>query len=286
MQAGYETAVVGALTSDEFEMALQDRIVAETNDAKNKLEEYVYNIRDAISHKLSAYTEEDTRASFLKELDAMEEWLYSDEGESGNKGIFMQKLQGLQAVGEPISTRAREFEMLPDAFARLEKCMESNAQFAGSKEVKYNHISPDERASVTEECARVGEWLQQHKGALAAASKLAMPPLTVQQVSEKASELNRFCDGVMNKAKPAPPPPPPKPKGDKPAEPAAAGEPSAADAAAGAEAAAEGAGAEDDVPMEGAGEGDGKADGEKGGGEAEVEEMDTFGGPAPPGWGK
>jgi len=34
--------------------------------------------------------------------------------------------------------------------------------------------------------------------------------LTVQQVSDKAVELNRFCDGVMNKAKPAPPAPPPK----------------------------------------------------------------------------
>eukprot|EP00277_Geminigera_cryophila_P001355 CAMPEP_0179428870 /NCGR_PEP_ID=MMETSP0799-20121207/14419_1 /TAXON_ID=46947 /ORGANISM="Geminigera cryophila, Strain CCMP2564" /LENGTH=892 /DNA_ID=CAMNT_0021204551 /DNA_START=255 /DNA_END=2933 /DNA_ORIENTATION=+ len=296
-QAGYETSVVGALTSEEFEMALQDRIVMETNDAKNKLEEYVYNTRDAIMNRLVSYAEEDIRANFKKDLDAMEEWLYSDEGESGNKGIFIQKLEGLQAVGEPIITRAREFDLLPESFTRLEKCVEANAQFAGSKEVKYNHISPDDRASVTEECARMGEWLQQHKDALAGASKHAMPPLTVQQVSDKAVELNRFCDGVMNKAKPAPPAPPPKadpktnPKTDAHSDakndkgmPAHTPAPDAS----GAEGAAGTAEAADDVPMEGAeeGGGEGKVEGEGGEDDDGGETMDTFGGPAPPGWGK
>ena len=88
----------------------------------------------------------------------------------------------VQAVGEPIITRAREFDLLPESFTRLEKCVEANAQFAGSKEVKYNHISPDDRASVTEECARMGEWLQQHKDALAGASKHAMPPVMYVRV--------------------------------------------------------------------------------------------------------
>ena len=40
---GYGRDAVGALTDEEFEMAFQDRMVQETNDARNKVEDYVYH---------------------------------------------------------------------------------------------------------------------------------------------------------------------------------------------------------------------------------------------------
>ena len=88
-----------------------------------QVEEYVYYFRDALSNKLAAYEEEGKRAAFVKELTEVEEWLYGD-GEGANKGKFVEKLESLQKTGEPISMRAREFEMLPDAFARLDKAIQ------------------------------------------------------------------------------------------------------------------------------------------------------------------
>ena len=261
---GYTADALEKLKTDEFEMALQDRIVQETNDAKNKLEEYVYNMRDALSSRLSAYEKEEVRVSFGKELDAMEEWLYGD-GETANKGVFMQKLEALQAVGEPIAARAREFDLLPDALARLEKALGANSQLLETNEPEYAHISPEERAGAAEECANAREWAQQHKEAVASASKLAMPPVTVQQVDDKVAALTRLCQTTMSKPKPAPPPPPPKSQQGKDD---AAGH----DGADNGGEAQEGAGAAEDVPMEGA-----EAD-EKG--EAVMEENEGDGGNA------
>ena len=115
LMVGFKAEEVGKLKNEEFDMALADRVVIETNDARNKLEEYVYNMRDALSSKLADFEDEDKRAALNKELDATEEWIYGD-GESANKGVFLKRLEELQAAGEPISARAREFELLPEAF--------------------------------------------------------------------------------------------------------------------------------------------------------------------------
>ncbi len=72
VHADYAKDMVAALTSQELDMALQDRVVQETNDAKNRVEEYVYNMRDALSTRLATYEHEDARAALSKELDDVE----------------------------------------------------------------------------------------------------------------------------------------------------------------------------------------------------------------------
>ena len=72
MHAGYSKEVVAALSSQELDMALQDRVARETSDAKNALEGYVYNMRDSLSTRLAPYEKEDVRAAFSKELDGVE----------------------------------------------------------------------------------------------------------------------------------------------------------------------------------------------------------------------
>ena len=72
VHAGYAKEVVAALSSQELDMALQDRVARETSDAKNALEGYVYNMRDSLSTRLAPYEKEDVRAAFSKELDGVE----------------------------------------------------------------------------------------------------------------------------------------------------------------------------------------------------------------------
>jgi heat shock protein 4 len=72
VHAGYAKEAVAALSSQELDMALQDRVARETSDAKNALEGYVYNMRDSLSTRLAPYEKEDVRAAFSKELDGVE----------------------------------------------------------------------------------------------------------------------------------------------------------------------------------------------------------------------
>lgn len=49
-------------------MTIQDKLVKELNDAKNAVEEYVYDLRDKLSGIYEKYITEDVRGFFLTYL--------------------------------------------------------------------------------------------------------------------------------------------------------------------------------------------------------------------------
>lgn len=46
-------------------MIIQDKLVKEQNDAKNAVEEYVYDLRDKLGGVYEKYTTEDVSADFI-----------------------------------------------------------------------------------------------------------------------------------------------------------------------------------------------------------------------------
>ncbi len=77
---------------------MQDKLEKERADAKNFVEEYVYEMRDKIYTSLEKYVKEDDRAKFSKLLDDTENWLYED-GEDENKNVYVKKLEELKVSG-------------------------------------------------------------------------------------------------------------------------------------------------------------------------------------------
>jgi hypoxia up-regulated 1 len=75
--------------------------------AKNDLESYIIKTREAIEtdELLIKVSTEEQRTAFVEKLTAMEDWLYSDEGEGQGAAEFRAKLKSLKDVGEPIKDR-------------------------------------------------------------------------------------------------------------------------------------------------------------------------------------
>ncbi len=69
----------------------------ETNERKNALESYVYDMRNKLYDAYSDFIAEDDKAAFLKALDTMEEWLYED-GEEADRAVYIAKLAELKQV--------------------------------------------------------------------------------------------------------------------------------------------------------------------------------------------
>ena len=69
-------------------MQAQDRQEKECADARNALEEYVYELRGKLSEGevLHDFVAEDQRQKLVNQLDALEQWLY-DEGEDQNRQV-------------------------------------------------------------------------------------------------------------------------------------------------------------------------------------------------------
>ncbi|KAG9460897.1 hypothetical protein GDO78_018864 [Eleutherodactylus coqui] len=101
-------------------MIMQDKLEKERIDAKNAVEEYVYEMRDKLSGVYEKFVNEDDRNSFILKLEDTENWLYED-GEDQPKQVYIDKLTDLKNLGQPIQTRYQEFEDRPKAFEELGK---------------------------------------------------------------------------------------------------------------------------------------------------------------------
>lgn len=106
-------------------IVIADRQEKERADARNALEEYVYELRGKLSSddELAPYVLESDRTSLIKQLDEMENWLY-EEGEDCNRQVYQDKLSELKSKGEPIQNRKVESEVRPIVIEHFAKSLQ------------------------------------------------------------------------------------------------------------------------------------------------------------------
>nr|AXS58609.1 heat shock protein 88 homeolog f [Epichloe coenophiala] len=93
-----------ALSEQEAAMVMEDKLVADTEEKKNELETYIYDLRAKLDEQYAEFTSEEEKASIKSKLEAAENWLY-DEGDDASKGIYVAKLDELRALAGPIVQR-------------------------------------------------------------------------------------------------------------------------------------------------------------------------------------
>ncbi|XP_010765310.1 heat shock 70 kDa protein 4L [Notothenia coriiceps] len=189
----------------EHQMIIQDKLVKEQNDAKNAVEEYVYDLRDKLCGIYEKYiTEEDSNRLTLL-LEDTENWLYED-GEDQPKQVYEEKLDALKRLGQPIQDRHREQEDRPRAFEELGKKMQLYMKIVDSykqKDERYLHLSAEEMSTV-EKC--VNESMGWMNSMMNAQSKLGItqdPVVKVAEIIFKIQELEDVCNPVINRPKPS-----------------------------------------------------------------------------------
>ena len=77
-------------------MISQDKKEKERSDAKNAVEEYVYDMRGKIDGgEYEKYSDEKNRQKLLNDLRTTEDWLY-DEGMNQEKNVYVERLKSLK----------------------------------------------------------------------------------------------------------------------------------------------------------------------------------------------
>ncbi|KHJ87295.1 DnaK family protein [Oesophagostomum dentatum] len=109
----------------ELAMQAADLHERQKADAKNTVEEYVYEMRNKLSDSLGPYVTEKDAEALLSQLTAAEDWLY-DEGEDAEKPnavlkVYEQRLAELKKLGDPIVERYREAEARKPAYDAFDK---------------------------------------------------------------------------------------------------------------------------------------------------------------------
>lgn len=198
---GLPQKVLEKFTQEEFDMALQDKIIEETKERKNAVEEYVYSMRNKLSEQLAEYVDDATRESFSALLNATEDWLYED-GEDESKGVYINKLEELQAIGAPIELRAKEEYERPGAIAALNDLAQRFLSMAGDE--AHAHIDAADLENVSKECNEALSWLNEKATLQASTAKTQPAVLLTADIEKKRTTLERFATPILNRPKPAP----------------------------------------------------------------------------------
>ncbi|CAG9134597.1 unnamed protein product [Plutella xylostella] len=207
-------------TEQEGKMQATDRQEKERADARNALEEYVYELRGALAPGggLHEHCAPPARARLAAELEALENWLY-DDGEHQPRQVYSDKLAALRAEGEPIKQRRLEHALRPGALddysLAIQRASKALDLYKAGDE-KYAHLTAEEASRAAAAAAAAREWLERARGTLAAAPKHAPPEITVMQIKTERQNFENTVNPILNKPKPKEKTPPPA--ADPPAE--------------------------------------------------------------------
>ncbi|MCL4123068.1 UNVERIFIED_CONTAM: hypothetical protein GTU68_067398, partial [Idotea baltica] len=154
---------LNSLVECEAQMVQNDKLENDRINAKNAVEEYVYEMRGKISDDLEKYINDSDRTSYSKLLNSTEDWLYED-GEECSKQVYVDKLTELRKYGEPIKVRRREREELPSAFESLMASVQMAqkvVQAFKSGDEKFSHLDPAELEKVEKAVGERQAWVDQ-----------------------------------------------------------------------------------------------------------------------------
>ncbi|KAM7114456.1 heat shock protein 105 kDa isoform 2-T2 [Molossus nigricans] len=188
----------------EGKMIMQDKLEKERNDAKNAVEEYVYEFRDKLCGPYEKFICEQDHQNFLKLLTETEDWLY-EEGEDQAKQAYVDKLEELMKIGTPVKVRFQEAEERPKAFEDLGQRLQHYAKIAAdfrASDEKYNHIDESEMKKVEKSVNEVMEWMNNVMNAQARKSLDQDPVVRAQEIKAKIKELKNICEPVVTQPKP------------------------------------------------------------------------------------
>ncbi|TSQ35285.1 Heat shock 70 kDa protein 4 [Bagarius yarrelli] len=208
--------MLNLFVENEGKMIMQDKLEKERNDAKNNLEEYVYDMRDKLHGMFEKFISESDRDTLSLKLEDTENWLY-EEGEDQPKQVYIDKLDELKKLGQPIQDRYTESEERPKAFDELGKQLQQYMKIVEAfkmKEEQYEHLDEADIQKVDKMVSEVMIWMNSKMNQQSKQSLTMDPVVKASEIIAKTRELFSTCNPIVTKPKPKVE----LPKEDKPAE--------------------------------------------------------------------
>lgn len=197
MEIPVAESTIGRMTKDELSgaeqkehwLTQQDLKMEQTQESKNALESYVYEMRDKILNSYRAYAGESEREDISRKLAETEEWLYED-GDDESVSVYTAKLQDLKKLLDPVEHRYKDEGAREQAKRDLLKRIEDYRKAAGS-------LPSTKKDAITDECNKAERWLHEKSQQLASLPKDADPVIWASEIKRKADALDATCKYMM-----------------------------------------------------------------------------------------
>ncbi|KAM6953059.1 heat shock 70 kDa protein 4b [Lycodopsis pacificus] len=196
--------MLNLFVENEGKMIMQDKLEKERNDAKNYVEEYVYEMRDKLHGTLEKFVSKSDRDALSLMLENTENWLYED-GEDQSKQVYIDKLAELKKLGQPIQERYTEAEVRPKAFEELGKQIQQYMKFVEAykmKEEQYDHLDEADVKKVDKQASDAMMWMNSAMNQQGKQNLTMDPTIKVKDIQAKTRELFSACNFIVTKPKP------------------------------------------------------------------------------------
>lgn len=227
---GLSDSMIQKKMDDETSIQVEMRDIIETDERRNDLESYIFNMRDKTtsSGTYGEYINDADREKFATDLTKAEDWLYDNP--EATKASLVEKLDELKSVGDSVAWRYKEANMRKEWVDAVVGTIGNYKSAAAAPGEKYGHIAAEKLAKITAACTELDTWLTGMTAKQDSMPKYDKPALTCAEMERKNQELARLCDEILREPAPKPAPQPPKEataeedatddvaKGDEPAE--------------------------------------------------------------------
>mmetsp|Transcript_40708 Transcript_40708/g.120723 ORF Transcript_40708/g.120723 Transcript_40708/m.120723 type:complete len:839 (+) Transcript_40708:102-2618(+) len=202
---GLSDATLQKLKDQEFAIQAEMREIIETDERRNDLESYIFNMRDkcADGGEYGEFISSADRDTFMSELTAAEDWLYDNEG--ATKVMFIDKLDELKRTGETVIWRYKESGMRGEWIQAVSGTVTNYRAAATSPGEKFGHIAQEKLGAIGVACDELEKWLNEMTAKQESVPKCEKPVLICADMEKKNQELAKMADDILKEPKPAPP---------------------------------------------------------------------------------
>jgi len=197
----------------ENRMITNDRQEKERVDARNALEEFVYEMRGRVQEggDLFEFIGDDDRNKLCKELDEIENWLY-EEGAECDRQVYKDRLASLQKQTDPCKIRLLELTLRPGAFEKLahsiQMARKAIDQYRNGEE-KLSHLTETEMLNISDAADKAEKFYLDAQAKLGKLNAINDPQVKVADINHEYDTLSNIIRCVINRPKPKAPTPPP-----------------------------------------------------------------------------
>merc|ERR550534_2966040 len=202
---GIDEATLQRLMDNESHMQAEMKEIIETDERKNDLESYIFNMRDKVSEGsvYGAYISSAARDTFNSELTQAEDWLYDTM--DATKTMYIDKLDELKKTGDAVAWRCKEAGMRDEWVQAVIGTVSNYRSAAESPGDKFGHIAAEKLTSIVTACNELEDWLNEMKEKQEKMPKYEKPVLFCAEMEKKNQELAKMADEILKEPKPAPP---------------------------------------------------------------------------------
>mmetsp|Transcript_4232 Transcript_4232/g.6592 ORF Transcript_4232/g.6592 Transcript_4232/m.6592 type:complete len:913 (+) Transcript_4232:132-2870(+) len=202
----YSSEIMEESKAKMDELARKDKERQLLEETRNKVESYIYKIKNKLvddEENIEKVTTEAQREEVSKLSSDAEEWLYED-GYTADLATMEDKYAEISEPMEKILFRLSEMTARPAAIVALNEKLDKIEKLMTKWETTHSHITQEERGGVLEKVEEVKKWIAEKEEEQSKLAGSDDPVFTSEECPGQTKSIESMVSRLSRKPKPKP----------------------------------------------------------------------------------